>query len=635
MSFDETYEYEEVEVKVESNESDKQTETDNEKNNVGHSDINRKSLVSNYYIKPEEIAHVPDFLGAKYIFNVYDDRRNKKLKEIKKSNKKLEGSRKKQNLSDSSSDNDNPKEVEGNESNSGKGSFLKRKWTSYKQSEPKICQICGESRTKSNIRRHIATHCVEEDDQECRICGATHTASNKLREHYARVHNVKFREYLYKIQKEKMEKISNKENISSEYVTCKICYTNMKNQSDLNYHIEMLHNYKPGGGKTKSTDLDCNICGKTFKEAQTRNLHIRRIHKQMFDGQIVCHYCGKDFMGKGYLLSHFRYAHFNENGDFKEGSTKVKVKYEYHRDKQAFICEMCGVIKETKITMMKHRHEKHGVLDPEYATILEKDYGENDCPHCGKHFTSIRKFKDHEKYHLKEQSDLFCQICGIKCKTDIFLKAHLLRHGEKKYFCEVEGCGKGFAVKYDFITHQKRAHGSGETFSCKRCDQVFRTWKLRRTHEETDHGVVKVKLQRNKRLMPNAGYKDNEGGDCRFCGKHFDNYRKWQNHEYHHKKIIPDLHCEICGAKSTTEYNLKRHVERHGAIQYFCDYPGCGKGFTVKHDVRIHARRAHKDLFSNQPQQQLPTISVKNSPVYSESNSQQQVFHIYQTVPQN
>uniref|UniRef100_A0A336MEP4 CSON014500 protein n=1 Tax=Culicoides sonorensis TaxID=179676 RepID=A0A336MEP4_CULSO len=112
MSFDETYEYEEVEVKVESNESDKQTETDNEKNNVGHSDINRKSLVSNYYIKPEEIAHVPDFLGAKYIFNVYDDRRNKKLKEIKKSNKKLEGSRKKQNLSDSSSDNDNSKEVE-------------------------------------------------------------------------------------------------------------------------------------------------------------------------------------------------------------------------------------------------------------------------------------------------------------------------------------------------------------------------------------------------------------------------------------------------------------------------------------------------------------------------------------------
>lgn len=66
-------------------------------------------------------------------------------------------------------------------------------------------------------------------------------------------------------------------------------------------------------------------------------------------------------------------------------------------------------------------------------------------------------------------------------------------------------------------------------------------------------------------------------------------------------------------------------MERHGEIQYFCDYPGCGKGFTVKHDVRIHARRAHKDLF--QPQQQI--ISISSSPLYSESGSHHQVFHVY------
>lgn len=71
-------------------------------------------------------------------------------------------------------------------------------------------------------------------------------------------------------------------------------------------------------------------------------------------------------------------------------------------------------------------------------------------------------------------------------------------------------------------------------------------------------------------------------------------------------------------------------MERHGEIQYFCDYPGCGKGFTVKHDVRIHARRAHKDLF-----QQQQTISVSSSPVYSESGSQHQVFHVYPVLPPN
>lgn len=126
-------------------------------------------------------------------------------------------------------------------------------------------------------------------------------------------------------------------------------------------------------------------------------------------------------------------------------------------------------------------------------------------------------------------------------------------------------------------------------------------------------------------------FREDEGGNCRFCGKHFDNYRKWQNHEYHHKKIIPNLHCEICGAKSTTEYNLKRHMERHGKIQYFCEYPGCGKGFTVKHDVRIHARRAHKELF----QSQQKTISANTSPIYSDSGSQNQVFHVYSVMPSN
>lgn len=42
-------------------------------------------------------------------------------------------------------------------------------------------------------------------------------------------------------------------------------------------------------------------------------------------------------------------------------------------------------------------------------------------------------------------------------------------------------------------------------------------------------------------------------------------------------------------------------MERHGEVKYFCEYPGCGKGFSVKHDVKIHQRRAHKDMISDVP----------------------------------
>ncbi|XP_063709272.1 zinc finger protein 780A-like [Culicoides brevitarsis] len=394
---------------------------------------------NSYFIKQEEIPNIPQFQGSKYIFGVYSERRYKKIKESKKNGKISRRKVKKEELTEEEDESQN---------------FLRPKKNYYKD-EAKTCKICGKTRTKSNIRRHVAGHCAEEDDLDCKICFATQTAPNKLREHYSRVHQVKFREYLYNMQKEKMQNGS----ISTDSVTCTVCYTNMKSESDLKYHYEMLHSYKEGGGKSKGT-LECNICGKTFAAVQNRNLHIRRIHKQIPDGSVFCHYCGKDFVTKGFLLSHFRNLHFDEKGEFKNSGGQTTKKRYKHPPKQAnteeiakhymhykvhSICEICGLIKESRFALMRHRYEKHGVVDSGYSKIIDRDREENDCSVCGKHFTSLRKWKDHEKYHQKEQANLFCQVCGAKCKTITYLKSHMLRHGEKQFVCDFEGCGKSFA----------------------------------------------------------------------------------------------------------------------------------------------------------------------------------------------
>lgn len=342
----------------------------------------KRNIGNSYFIQREEIPHVPQFQGSKYIFGVYSERRYKKLKETNKFKK-----RKKQKRRSSFSDEDNELPDEPSEG------FL-RPVKSYYKNESKICKICGITRSNSNIRRHIAKHCIEEDDLECRIigCEASFSANNKLREHYSRVHKMKFREYLYNMQKEKLEKLKEMkdvnlqevEKVTSKSNTCDVCYTNMKTEDDLLYHVEMLHCYKEGGGKIRGS-LSCNICGKTFAAVQNRNLHIRRIHKQILDGSVFCHYCGKDFMGKGFLLSHFRYAHFDENGVFKEMSTVVKKRYKhppkearmediaqhYQKYKVHSVCEICGLIKESRFAMMRHRYEKHGVIDPGYSKIIE------------------------------------------------------------------------------------------------------------------------------------------------------------------------------------------------------------------------------------------------------------------------
>uniref|UniRef100_A0A336LRK0 CSON002112 protein n=1 Tax=Culicoides sonorensis TaxID=179676 RepID=A0A336LRK0_CULSO len=644
-----------------------------------------KKSSTSYFIQQEEIPNVPKFVGSKYIFGVYSERRYKKLKEVKSKSCKKRGRPKRNKSSSEDGENENLMEENSNDTKSVNGEdsspdFLKPV-KSYYKSESKTCKICGVVRSNSNIRRHIAKHCLEEDDTECRICHVTFTAGNKLREHYSRVHKTKFREYLYKIQKEKMEQCpENQNNDQIKVHTCDICFTNLKTEDDLQYHIQMLHCYKEGGGKNRGS-LDCNICGKVFAAVQNRNLHIRRVHKQVLDGSVFCHYCGKDFMGKGFLLSHFRYAHFDKKGRFKEASTVVKKRYKhppkeaktedlanhYEKYKVHSVCEICGLIKESRFAMMRHRYEKHGVIDSGYSKIIDRDREENDCQYCGKHFTSVRKWKDHEKYHLKEIPNLHCQVCGAKCKTETYLKAHMERHGEKKFFCDYEGCGKGFAVKHDVKIHKRRAHCDDLDYVCKICGQAFRTWNYRRYHEETVHGLVKVKQQRNKRRPlpqvaavlqhqsdPNQDTSDNnmsessganqvqsengthvqgteinfnelsslqepEERDCQFCGKHFDDYRKWQNHEYYHKKIIPDLACDICGAKCKTEYYLKAHKERHAEVKHFCDYPGCGKGFSVKHDVKIHQRRAHKDLIL--PQQPQTGINQTNSTIFNVTES--------------
>lgn len=338
---------------------------------------NKPNVGSSYFIRQDEIPHVPQFRGSKYIFGVYSERRNIKLKAGKKKKKSERSKRKRET----------PPEDDAAED------FL-RPLRNYYKNDSKTCKICGVTRSNSNIRRHVAKHCVEEDDRECRIvgCEASFTAANKLREHYSRVHKMKFREYLYNIQKEKMEileegkkaNLQSVEQIEFKSYLCDICYTNMKTEDDLRYHVEMLHCYKESGGKIKGS-LECNICGKSFAAVQNRNLHIRRIHKQILDGSVFCHYCGKDFMGKGFLLSHFRYAHFDKNGVFKEMSTVVKKRYKhppkeaktediaqhYQKYKVHSVCEICGLIKESRFAMMRHRYEKHGVVDPGYSKIIE------------------------------------------------------------------------------------------------------------------------------------------------------------------------------------------------------------------------------------------------------------------------
>lgn len=315
-----------------------------------------------------ENTQYPQFPGATYIFDVYTDKRNAQSKELRK--KRRENKEKGKLLP--------PLPKTSKDANAPK-----KHWTHYRP-DPKTCLICGAVRSNSNLRRHVAKHCIEEDDLNCRICKSEFTASNKLKEHYLRAHKVKFREHLYNITKERIEANQQEDPSQPKYHTCHVCYTNMKTEDDLRYHIEMLHNYT--GGKPRGT-LNCDLCEKTFATVQNRNLHMRKIHKKVLDGSVFCDYCGKAFLGKGYLISHFRAVHFDANGEFKTKIYKEKKRYikpskkvlgdssklaeHFEKYKVHSVCEVCGIIKESRFALMRHRYTKHDILDPGYSKALE------------------------------------------------------------------------------------------------------------------------------------------------------------------------------------------------------------------------------------------------------------------------
>lgn len=226
--------------------------------------VDKNTEIRKYFIQPEEIPDIPQFLGAKYIFNVYN-KRNIHKKRMKKQGPQL------------INENDETKKPKNK--------------SPYKQSSVQ-CKICGENRSRSNIRAHIVTHHYEEDETVCRICGYTVTAPRIFRQHYKLKHDVLFREYLMKLQREKMEKEIDAE-IASDYVTCNVCYTNMKTKEHLNFHYDMLHNYDTQGGRKSSKSRECLICGKKFQRRQYLLIHMRRTHKQVPTPQVFCHYCGK------------------------------------------------------------------------------------------------------------------------------------------------------------------------------------------------------------------------------------------------------------------------------------------------------------------------------------------------------
>jgi uncharacterized Zn-finger protein len=242
--------------------------------------------------------------------------------------------------------------------------------------------------------------------------------------------------------------------------------------------------------ETSSEDpfITCHICGKVLRRNSLHN-HNRRVHNN--ERNFFCDYCGKGFYLKGILLDH------------------IVTHLPKHIRGKSIKCSQCPKLFTTPGTLRFHFKDVH-------AEVL------STCEECGKTFTSRNLFKQHRKTDHKEKIVKICDICGetfaepVKLRDHILLehtegrgsflcnlcgkrfnlprhlKSHAITHMERKFACEVPGCGKKFPSAIILRTHTKQ-HFDKKKCPIPGCNKQYPT-----NHKLSRHiGIFHEKIREN------------------------------------------------------------------------------------------------------------------------------------------
>ncbi|XP_030031925.1 zinc finger protein 1 homolog isoform X2 [Manduca sexta] len=285
--------------------------------------------------------------------------------------------------------------------------------------------------------------------------------------------------------------------------------------------------------------------------------------------------------------------------------------------------------------------------------------------------TVLAKIKDilksRETYVKVRQksSNIICEECGERFKSNCHLVKHMRVHSDTRYPCPQ--CTKVFASQLQLEEHAERVHYP-KRIQCPKCSKMFSTNRMLKHHDKLHHIAAICKLcfvqfpskkdlrahldkhdvnkcaRCNKSFVNkhtykyhlkicgksderqpsffcdicNKGYARKNGlrshlkidhgfGNvlsCNWCGKKFDAISRLRNHIVKHTKER-NYHCEHCGNKFVTQAALVYHIRLHtGERPFPCDL--CGESFLSASRRMEHKRRKHFG-----PTKECPVCHVK------------------------
>ncbi|XP_037293254.1 zinc finger protein 260-like isoform X2 [Manduca sexta] len=164
----------------------------------------------------------------------------------------------------------------------------------------------------------------------------------------------------------------------------------------------------------------CDICGKVFVNSDKLLVHKKKVH---FKNPVKCSKCPRILASEYYLGRH------------------MKRKHESQRD---FICSACGrgfVFKTELSSHFRKVHDKEMKPPKVFA-----------CKFCEKTYKCAKSVIVHERSAHTGHRPAECSICGSSFFHEDYLKEHMRLHtGETPFKCPV--CGRGYAQRGNMKSH--------------------------------------------------------------------------------------------------------------------------------------------------------------------------------------
>ena len=199
------------------------------------------------------------------------------------------------------------------------------------------------------------------------------------------------------------------------HLDCHVCRKHCSTVTELNSHIEHVHNIKP---------FDCAWCLVSFPNHTGFEVHRQEEHEETLVHK--CNQCALKFMKKEHLVKHVTHEHVSRTHKCDKCPSTFQKKEQLlnHAMKEhVIICifKTCGLIVDTEVEMINHLDKEHLVNASGEDIESNKNTQQKEC----RHFKKGKCVKGNQCKFKHIKGNYKCEKCEYTANTTEGLTTHI------------------------------------------------------------------------------------------------------------------------------------------------------------------------------------------------------------------